>query len=131
MNAKKQRDKNRRRASKLAEQAWDAADDGSFDLAVKIIRRAVELNPANPVLWHDQGTLLLQLNDDEKAAQSFQAAIYLAPDFAEAYASLAAIQARQGNLEQAVTLQREAVRHAPDSDRNRSALAAYEALLTG
>lgn len=131
MNAKKQRDKNRRRASKLARQAWDAADEQRFGLAVKIIGRAVDLNPGNPVLWHDQGTLLLQLREEEQAARSFQAAIQAAPDFAEAYASLAAIRARQGRLEQAVTLQRQAVRLAPQTERYQSALAAYEALSAG
>lgn len=131
MNPKKLREKCRRRASKLAEQAWEAADDGNVDLAVKIIRRAVDSNPANPLLWLDQGILLRQLNDDGDAARAFEAAIYLAPDFAEAYANLAAIRARQGKLEQAVTLQREAVRHAPESQRDRNALAAYEALLAG
>ena len=131
MNAKKQRDKNRRRASRLAQEAWDAADDNHFDLAVKIIRRAVELNPANPVLWHDQGTLLVELQKDDEAAQSFQAAILVAPDFAEAYASLAAIRARQGKTEQAVTLGREAARRAPELARYQNTLAAYEALLVG
>lgn len=131
MNAKKQRDKNRRRANKLAQQAWETADDGHFELAVKIIRRAVDLNPGNPVLWHDQGTLLLQLQDDDNAARSFQAAIQTAPDFAEAYANLAAIRARQGQTEQAVTLQREAVRHAPQAERYQTALNAYQALLIG
>jgi len=129
MNAKKQRDKIRRRAGRMAQQAWDAAEDQHFDLAVRIIRRAVELNPANPVLWHDQGMLLLELWLDEPTAQAFQAAIQLAPDFADAYASLAAIRARQGKMEQAVTLAREAVRHAPDSPRHKVALAGYEALL--
>lgn len=84
MNAKKQREKNRRRASKLAEQAWEAADDENFELAAKMIRRAVELNPANPVLWHDQGALLLKLNEDDQAATAFRMAISTAPDFAEA-----------------------------------------------
>jgi tetratricopeptide (TPR) repeat protein len=129
MNSKKQRDKIRRRANRMAQQAWDAADDNHLDLAVRIIRRAVELNPANPVLWHDQGTLLLELGQVEPAAQAFQAVIQLAPDFAEAYASLAAIRARQGKMEQAVTLGREAARHAPDSARHKNALAGYEALL--
>ena len=128
MNAKKQRDKNRRRASRLAEQAWEAAEDNHFDLAVKIIRRAVDLNPSNPVLWHDQGRLLLELQKDDEAAQSFQAAIQVAPDFAEAYASLAAIRARQGKPDQAVKLQREAVRHASETVRHQNNLAAYEAL---
>jgi uncharacterized protein len=129
MNAKKQRDKIRRRANRIAQEAWDAAADNHFDLAVRIIRRAAELNPANPVLWHDQGRLLLELQQDEPAAQAFQAAIQLAPDFAEAYASLAAIRARQGKMEQAVTLGREAARRAPDSVRHKDALAGYEALL--
>lgn len=131
MNAKKQRDKNRRRASKLAQQAWDAAEDGHFELAVRIIRRAVDINPGNPLLWHDQGTLLLRLQKDGEAARSFQAAIQTAPDFAEAYASLAALRARQGQTEQAVALQREAVRHAPQTERYQTALHAYQALLAG
>jgi hypothetical protein len=131
MNAKKQRDKNRRRASKLAQQAWDAAEDGHFERAVRIIRRAVELHPGNPLLWHDQGTLLLQLLKDDEAARSFQAAIQTAPDFAEAYSSLAALRARQGQTEQAVALQREAVRHAPQIDRYHTALHAYQAMLAG
>lgn len=129
MNAKKQRDKNRRRANKLAREAWEAAEDHHLPLAVRIIRRATGLNPANPVLWHDQGALLALSNEDDQAADAFQAAIQLAPDFAQAYADLAAIRARQGKLEQAVTLAREAVRHAPQLEQNQQALAAYEALL--
>ena len=88
MNAKKKRNKNRRRARKLAEQAWEAADGDNFDLAVKIIRRAVDQDPANPVIWNDQGLLLRNPNELEKAAESFQAAISLAADFADAYANL-------------------------------------------
>jgi hypothetical protein len=131
MNAKKQRHKDQRRANRLTQQAWEAAADGNFDLAVKMIRRAVELNPASPVLWHDQAALLLELKQDDKAAESFEAAIQLAPTFAESYAGLAALRARQGKLEQAVTLQREAVRHATASESYRDTLSAYEALLMG
>jgi len=131
MSAKKQRDKNRRRASKLAQQAWNAAEAGNLHLAVKVLGRAAQLQPANPVLWHDLGTLLLRLDEEDEAARSFEAAIQVAPDFAEAYASLAAIRARQGIAEQAVTLQREAVRHAPNVPRHQDALAAYEALFIG
>lgn len=131
MNAKKQREKTRRRASKLADQAWEAEEEGNLDLALKLIRRGIELHPANPLHWNDQGMLLLQLHQDEQAAESFQAAIHLAPDFAEAYASPAAIRARQGRIEQAAILQREALRHAPSSDRMQTILAAYEALLAG
>jgi Flp pilus assembly protein TadD len=90
----------------MAQEAWEAAESCDFALAVRIIRRAVDLNPANPLLWHDQGTLLVELQQDELAAEAFQAAIQLAPSFADPYASLAAIRARQGIMEQAVKLPR-------------------------
>ena len=58
MNPKKQKAKDRRRARKLAEQAWDAVNEGNLDLAEKIIRRAVSTQEDNPVLWNDQGVIL-------------------------------------------------------------------------
>ena len=128
MNAKKRRTKNRRRAHKLADQAWEAADAGNYDLAVKIVRRAVNLNPGNPVLWNDQGMLVMQLGNETRAAESFQAAITLAPDFSEAYARLAEIRVRQGLVREAVALQQAAVRHAPESTRYALALSAYRAM---
>lgn len=129
MNAKKQREKNRRRANKLAEDAWQAVEEDRVDLAVKIIERAIDLNPGNPVLWHDRGSLLVQSGDDDAAALSFQAAIQLAPEFAEAFAALAAVHARHGRLEQAVSLQREAARCAQHAEPHQNRLAAYEAML--
>ena len=131
MTAKKQRMKNRRRAAKLAEQAWEAADEENLELALKIIRRATDLHPANPRLWHDQGLLLLQAQQLDTAARAFEAAIEVAPDFAEGFASLATLRARQGLHTQAVTLQRQAVRCDPDSASLRHTLTAYEALLAG
>lgn len=127
MSAKKQRTKQRRRARKLAEQAWAAAEDDHFDLALKIIHRAVELNPGNPVLWNDQGLLLTQFGNKDEAAAAFEAAIRLAPDFAEAHAHLAGIRAGQGQMEQAAALQQQAVRLAPDSAHYREVLASYQA----
>lgn len=129
MTPKKQREKNRRRANRLAGEAWQAAEDARVELAVKIIRRAVDLNPSNPALWHDQGSLLVLSGQHDDAASSFEAAIQLAPEFAQAYADLAALRARQGMAEQAVGLQREAVRHAQHPEQHQKLLAAYEALL--
>ncbi len=109
MNARKKRQKEQRRARKLVEEAWDAEEDGHHERAVRIIRRAIGANPANPVLWNDLG-LLLRHNDDVEAAQAFLAAISLTPDMAEAYANLAEIRTQQGLLQEAVTLQANAVR---------------------
>src|SRR5262245_12089721 len=90
MNPRKQKAKDRRRARKLAEEAWQAVDEGNLDLAEKIIRRAVEAQPDNPVLWVDQGLILSLRERPSEAVDSFRAAISLAPTFADAYAHLAA-----------------------------------------
>jgi Flp pilus assembly protein TadD len=64
MNPRKQREKDRRRARKLAEEAWEAVNADNLDLAEKIIRRAVAAQPDNPVLLMDQGTILNKRHKD-------------------------------------------------------------------
>lgn len=128
MNPKKQKQKDRRRARKLAEQAWEAANEGNLDLAEKIIRRAVASQEDNPVLWNDQGVLLALRHKETEAARSFRAALSLAPNFAEPYAHLAAMRFRDGLVDEAVALQTQAVRHAPDNAEYGERLRAYRAL---
>jgi hypothetical protein len=128
MNPKKQKVKDRRRARKLADEAWEAADAGNLDLAEKIIRRATAAQPDNPVLWNDQGLLLAQRHKEAEAEDAFRTALRLAPTFAAAYAQLAALRARHGFLEQAVALQAQAVAHAPLAAGYAERLAAYRAL---
>jgi hypothetical protein len=128
MNPKKQKEKDRRRARKLAEDAWDAVNDGNLDLAEKIIRRAVAARQDNPVLWNDQGVILGLRQKEAEAADAFRAAISLAPTFAEPYARLAALRIRQGFIAEAVSLQTQAVRHAPDNAGYAEQLSAYQSL---
>ena len=73
MNAKKQKAKDRRRARVLAEQAWEAANQGNLDLAEKIIRRAVDAQSDNPVLWDDQGCILSLREKPFEAVDAFHA----------------------------------------------------------
>jgi hypothetical protein len=128
MNPKKQKEKDRRRARRLAEQAWEAADAGNLDLAEKIVRRAVAAQPDNPVVWTDQGVLLGLRHKDAEAAESFRAALSLAPNFAEAYAYLAALRLRQGFVNEALALQTKAVEHAPQNSTYVEQLEAYQAM---
>jgi hypothetical protein len=128
MNPKKQKVKDRRRARKLAEEAWDAVDAGNLDLAEKIIRRAVGARQDNPVLWNDQGVILGLRGKEAESADALRAAISLAPTFAEPYARLAALRVRQGFTAEAVALQAQAVRHAPDNTEYAGQLSAYQAL---
>ena len=128
MNPKRQKEKQRRRARKLAAEAWQAAEDGNLDLAEKIIRRAVSAQKDNPVLWSDQGAILVLRGKENEAEKSFRNALRLVPTFAEAYAHLAALRVRQGWLEQAVRLQERAVTHAPSNVGHAEKLQAYQAL---
>src|SRR3954471_11574888 len=127
MNAKRQKAKERRRARVLAEQAWEAANQGNLDLAEKVIRRAVSIQEDNPVLWNDQGVILgLRLKDGE-AARSFAAALSLAPTFADPYAHLATLRVRQGGVAEALALQTQAVKYAPPNVPSAERLQAYQA----
>ena len=112
----------------LAEQAWEAANDGNLDLAEKIIRRAVSTQEDNPVLWNDQGVILGLRHKDSEAAKSFAAALSLAPTFADPYAHLATLRLRQGRVEEAVGLQTQAVKYAPQNAPYAEQLQAYQAL---
>src|SRR5436309_7887720 len=105
MNPKKQKVKDRRRARKLAEEAWQAVDEGNLDLAEKIIRRAVDAQPENPVLWADQGLILELREKPFEAVDAFRTALSLAPTFADAFAYLAALRLRQGFTREAFVLQ--------------------------
>src|SRR5438270_12208553 len=125
MNQKRQKQKDRRRARKLADEAWEAATADNLHLAVKIIRRAVETQPDNPVLWNDQGVLLGMQEKDDDAEKSFRAALRLAPDFADPYTHLASLRAKQGFYRDAVALQAKAIKHAPDSAEYGDRLEAY------
>ncbi|HTK77327.1 MAG TPA: hypothetical protein VL371_18835 [Gemmataceae bacterium] len=71
MNPKKQKTKDRRRARKLAEQAWEAVDAGNLDLAEMIVRRAVAAQTDNPVLWVDQGLILGLRGKEAASADAF------------------------------------------------------------
>jgi hypothetical protein len=128
MNPKKQKEKDRRRARKLAEQAWEAVHAANLDLAEKIVRRAVAAQPDNPVLWNDQGMVLGLRGKEAEAAESFRTALTLAPTFAEPYAHLAALHLRQGFAREAVALQAQAVKHAPQNATYAEQLEAYRSL---
>lgn len=129
MNPKKAKEKERRRARKLAEQAWDAADAQNLDLAEKIIRRAVATQPENPVLWNDQGVLLGLRGKEGEAEEAFRTALSLAPTYAEPFANLADRRARQNCFRDAVRLMEHAVQHAPDASVYAQRLESYRTLL--
>jgi Tfp pilus assembly protein PilF len=125
MTAKKQKEKERRRARKMADDAWEAVDDGNLDLALKLSKRAVTTQPDNPRLWNDRGRILLLSADVDEADRAFRYAIRLARTFAEPYHHLAALRARQDRLDDAVALEADALRLDPDNGEYATQLEAY------
>jgi hypothetical protein len=128
MNAKKQKEKERRRARKLGDEAWEAVEAGNLDLAQKLSRRAVSTQPDNPRLWNDRGRILLLLGDQREADRAFRYAVRLARDFAEPYHHLAAIRLDQNRLDDAAALQADAVQGAPGNAEYAERLAVYRTL---
>src|SRR6516225_3536154 len=110
MSAKKEKKKERRRARKLADEAWQAVEAGNLDMAEKLIRRATSTQPDNARAWNDQGVILNMRGNHAEADRAFRYAIRLARDFAEPYHHLAAIRVQQDRLDDAVALEAEAVR---------------------
>jgi uncharacterized protein len=125
MTAKKQKEKERRRARKMADEAWEAVAAGNLDLAGKLSQRAVTTQPDNPRLWNDRGRILLLSSDDHEADRAFRYAIRLARDFPEPYHHLAAIRARQDRLDDAVALEADALRLDPDNAEYAAQLETY------
>jgi hypothetical protein len=128
MTAKKQKQKDRRRARKLAEQAWEALNNDNLDLAVKIIRRATATQPENPVLWNDQGVILAHYSKYADAEASYRTALSLAPDFADPYANLATLRIGQSLVREAISLQEQAVNLAPRNATYAQRLEGYRSL---
>ncbi len=125
MTAKKQKEKERRRARKMADEAWEAVDAGNLDLARKLSQRAVTTQPDNPRLWNDRGRILLLSADENEADRAFRYAIRLARDFAEPYHHLAALRAQQDRLDDAVALEADALRLDPANAGYVTQLEAY------
>ena len=125
MTAKKQKEKERPRARKMADEAWEAVEAGNLDLARKLSQRAVATQPDNPRLWNDRGRILLLSADDNEADRAFRYAIRLARDFAEPYHHLAALRARQDRLDDAVALEADALRLDPANSAYAAQFEAY------
>ena len=101
MQERKVKRKARRRAQRLLDRAWDAVDDGKPQLARREIERALRERQDNPALWNDYGLILEMQDELTDAERALRNAIVIAPTYAEAYANLAKVVARQGRTVQA------------------------------
>lgn len=94
---------------------------GKSGEAIELIRRSLELQPANPSAHTNLGNILKLLGRREEAAQSYMAALNLDGEHADALNNLAVLFRAAGHYPQAIELLEQAVaahRHHPEAWHN-------------
>ena len=87
---------------------------GEPEVAVELLRRAIEANPESAVAANDLGSVLAQMGRTTEAIPAFRRAIELVPDYPEAHNNLANICQMTGSLEEAVASYQTALRLRPE-----------------
>jgi Flp pilus assembly protein TadD len=88
-------------------------DNGLEPAAVTAFERAAQANPGASTLYR-LGTLLARSGQTARARESFERALAMQPDLAEASNDLGALRAQQGELDAAIGLFRTALASTPD-----------------
>ena len=97
----------------LHQRAIAAFQRGEPEIAVDLLRKAVEADSGSAVAANDLGSVLAQLGRIAEAIPAFRRAIELAPAYPEAHNNLANIYQMRGDLEEAVASYETALRLRP------------------
>ncbi|MGA8149141.1 MAG: tetratricopeptide repeat protein [Gallionellaceae bacterium] len=90
-----------------------AQQAGKLDVASELIGRAIEIRPSSQ-MYFNRGILLQAQGNLDQAIESYQQALLLKPDFAEAYDNLGTALQEQGKLDEAIADHRQALIFKPD-----------------
>jgi Tfp pilus assembly protein PilF len=75
---------------------------GKFEAAIAMLNRAIEDAPTDPSLWFSLGNASLRAQRSTRAAEAFERALALKPDWLEATFNLALAYERSGEKAKAV-----------------------------
>lgn len=89
-----------------------AHQTGRNDLAVELITKAISINPTGP-MYYNLGNVFREQGKPDAAAENFQKALTLKPDYANAYLNLGAVLKEQGKLDAAAENFRKVLKLAP------------------
>ncbi|MGQ3887906.1 tetratricopeptide repeat protein [Legionella sp. CNM-1927-20] len=87
---------------------------GNTLLAIENFKKALELDPNNPIIYNNLANSYKKNYQFNEAILNYQKAIKLAPDYAQAHNNLASIYAMQGLSQQALHHYHLALKNAPD-----------------
>jgi Flp pilus assembly protein TadD len=127
-NLHRQKRKERHRARRDADRAWDAAErSGASGKAEELIRHAVKARPGDCVLWNDLGLILWRQQKLREAEKALRNALSLRPEYEDAKMNLAALLAERGFYRQALALAEELAAASPRAEFHRKKAAEYRA----
>jgi len=75
---------------------------GEYRTAISLISRAMEYDNFDPIVYYYKGVLLQHFQEDKEAMQMFKSALFLKPDFIEAYYQVGLLELKLGNKEQGI-----------------------------
>jgi adenylate cyclase len=90
-------------------QGWPEGPDKTLDLAIDYAEKALSLDNNSPYILWAHGYSYLFKKEYQKAIDSLEKAIHIAPSYADGYALLALINSNLGRYEQAVEQIRKAM----------------------
>jgi protein O-GlcNAc transferase len=96
-----------------------------LDEAVVALRRAIELQPNSlPEIHYTIGVIFLQQGKLDEAANAFQKATQIKPDYGEAIYTLGSVRQQQGKVDEAITYFRAALKFLPEAPEIHNTLGA-------
>ena len=91
-----------------------AHQSGRNDVAVVRIKKAICLNPDNPLYYNNLGAALRETGQQNEALVNYKKALQLKPDYAEAAYNMASVFLVSGQLSDAIFWYQKAVQIKPD-----------------
>ena len=107
------------------EVAWHHERASETQPAIAAYRKALQLDPAQPVAWYDLGVLLQSAGQNDEAVAAWTEAIRINSEYVEALVNRGAIYAQQGRHDAALADYSAAINAAPEdftARRNRATL---------
>jgi tetratricopeptide (TPR) repeat protein len=91
-----------------------ASQTGRHELAVELIRQAVQKNGQDASYFSNLGTAFFDHGKLDEAVGAYRQAIRVKPDYAEAYCNLGSALEQQGKFDEAIAAYRQAISIKPD-----------------
>jgi tetratricopeptide (TPR) repeat protein len=102
---------------------------GTFDEAIKCLRKAIQIDPKRAEAYYNLGLIYRRQNHSELAVQAYREALHLNPKMADTHYNLANVLLEMGRFSQAAAHYQQALEIVPDFENARLGLENAKAAL--